>query len=361
MKNEKKRVYDQKRSVVKILFTLVGFLWFDLAHTFAQETAMKIVYIDSLPSNGVVLNKGWKFHAGDSGNWANPTYDDSHWKDINPTKELNYLPQIRKEPVGWFRLKLHIDSSLLNKPLAFTVFQSIASEIYLDGTLLKRYGVVSHKGEEVDAIQPINLPVGIQFNESDQVFAVRFSVENDLPYLQNVIPYSAFRMSLNDVESAAAKYNMGGNRKLSVLNGMYTGVYLVLTIIHLGLFVMYRKQKANLFFSIVTASGAIANSLFISIIYSNDISFRVYASLVDWLFLLTFFNLTCFSRVSFWEAKSCCFSSSCSIVLADRCLISCNCFSNSLLVKAKSRERKRERPSGTLIMPAVYMASVREK
>ena len=287
---------------MKILYILVAFFPFGVGKTFSQDTAARIFRIDTLPSQGILLNKGWRFHAGDNPEWAKPSLDDRKWDDIDPTLELNYLPQVRKEPVGWFRFKLYIDSSLLNKPLAFQVFQSIASEIYLNGNLIKRYGIVNKDKDKIEAIQPLNQLVGLQFKEPVQVLAVRFSVEDNLPYLNMAIPYSVFQFRINDIE-AAGKFNRVGN-KFSVLNAMYAGIFIVLTIIHLVLFVMYRKQKANLFFSIATASAAIANGLFIVIIYSHDISFRVYATIFDWIFLLTVFNLFLFIAIHFLFLQS---------------------------------------------------------
>ena len=264
-------------------------------HRPSGQSNVPVFVIDSLPKHGVLLEKGWKFSPGDNPDWAKTEFDDSEWKDIDPTLDLHYLPQIRKESLGWFRIKLHVDSSLLNKPLALQVYQSIASEIYLNGNLLKRYGVVSANSNEVKAFQPINEPVGFEFKESDQVLAVRFSVQENIPYLKFVNPYAAFQSRINDVEGAGSFKTIGN--KFPILNSIYTGVFLVLTIIHMGLFLLFKKQKANLFFAIATLSGAIANGLFINILYAHNIAYLAYAVVIDWIFLLTLFNLFLFIAI----------------------------------------------------------------
>ena len=152
----------------------------------AQQT---LSLSESLSPDGIVLNEGWKFHAGDNPEWAKTDFDDSKWESIDPTKDLGDLPQTRKEAIGWFRIRFKVDSSLLNRPLAFQVYQSIASEIYLNGKLLKKYGVASPKGQNVVGFQPNNEPEGILFSSIEQSLAVRFSVQPNLPYFFYIRPY----------------------------------------------------------------------------------------------------------------------------------------------------------------------------
>lgn len=91
--------------------------------------------IDSIPKDITVLNKGWKFHACDNVEWAKPDFDDRHWRAINPTLDVSKFPQMRRQPIGWLRIQSHIDNSLLNKPLAYRIFQSIASKVFINGKL----------------------------------------------------------------------------------------------------------------------------------------------------------------------------------------------------------------------------------
>ena len=109
----------------------------------AQHITPGAIYLSELPVEGILLDTGWKFQEGDHLEWKDHRFNDSSWEDIDPTNEITYLPEIKKQPIGWLRLKLHVDSNLLHKPLAFQVYQTVASEIYLNGSLLKKYGVVS--------------------------------------------------------------------------------------------------------------------------------------------------------------------------------------------------------------------------
>ena len=48
--------------------SLLSLLLFLSLPVFAQQRT--IFKIDSLPANGILLDKGWKFHVGDNPDWA---------------------------------------------------------------------------------------------------------------------------------------------------------------------------------------------------------------------------------------------------------------------------------------------------
>src|ERR1043165_8758166 len=82
--------------------------------------------IDSIPEDGVLLNKGWTFQRSDNPVYATSDYDDSKWQAIDPTLDVHDLPQI-KQDILWFRLHLFLDSNLLKEQLALIIEQSGAS------------------------------------------------------------------------------------------------------------------------------------------------------------------------------------------------------------------------------------------
>lgn len=84
----------------------------------------KVFSIDSIPQTDILLNKGWKFHAGDNPDFAKPDFDDTQWESIDPSQSILDLPQIQKADIGWFRFHINIDSSLMNSEgLALMVWQ----------------------------------------------------------------------------------------------------------------------------------------------------------------------------------------------------------------------------------------------
>ncbi|CAN5320228.1 hypothetical protein BH09BAC4_BH09BAC4_52020 [soil metagenome] len=65
--------------------------------------------IDSLTSQGVLLEKGWTFQVGDNPDWAKPGFDDRNWETILPTNDIRAIPQLWKTERGWFRLRFSVD------------------------------------------------------------------------------------------------------------------------------------------------------------------------------------------------------------------------------------------------------------
>ncbi len=127
---------------------------------FSQDT--EIIHIDSLPAEGFLLDKGWKFQPGDNPDYANADYDDSKWQSINPTVDIrDSLPQIPSSGIVWFRLHFAIDSNIVQKPLALIVHQSGASEIYLNGHLIQRYGILNSDEGRVRAYDPLGSPFSL--------------------------------------------------------------------------------------------------------------------------------------------------------------------------------------------------------
>ena len=142
-----------------------------------------VVNISKLSKEGLLLDKGWKFKTGDNPAWAMAGYDDKTWQSINPTVDIHYLPQIPKSGIGWFRLHLSLDSSLLKRQLALVIQQSGASEIYFNGNKIQNFGTVSSNPENVKAYDPLWKPLSITFNALvDQVLAVRYVLEPNIFY-----------------------------------------------------------------------------------------------------------------------------------------------------------------------------------
>jgi hypothetical protein len=142
--------------------------------------------ITGLPSAGILLDQGWQYHAGDNPLWAKPEYDDSNWQPINPAEDIRDLEPIWQAPIGWFRIRLTVDSTVRRQSLALLIGQTGASEIFVNGRLLLRLGVVSADPAAVRAqtlpnSQLVALPLG---NGPEQVIAVRFALQRNIPYIR---------------------------------------------------------------------------------------------------------------------------------------------------------------------------------
>ncbi|WP_237144824.1 ATP-binding protein [Pontibacter pamirensis] len=216
----------------------------------AQPMADSVVYLHTLPADGVVLDKGWKYLSGDNPAYANPDYNDEAWKTINPTLDIYDCQQIPKSGIVWFRLRLIINTSL-ERQLALIIQQSGASEIYLDGQLIHRFGVVSSNPANVKAYDPLWKPVSFPIKKDTiQVLAVRFATQPNIRYTTIFATTNhALWMQIKDVESAVSFYHQQASL-FKWLHIIIIGVCFLFCVLHFAFYLFYPSQKANFYFAV---------------------------------------------------------------------------------------------------------------
>ena len=226
------------------------FLTFIAFNVFAQKVAP--FRIDSLPKQGILLDKGWKFHAGDNADFAKVDFDDSQWQSINPTVDIFDLPQLPKAgQIFWLRLHLAVDS-LLNQQMVMMIQQSGASEIYLNGKLIHRLGIVSTVADEIKAYNPQEQLYSFPIQKtSSQILAVRYAFQPTMRYATHFANSNkALSIALFSPENwykqnAFKQYG----HDLSVVTG---SIYLALFLLYFALYLFFPKRKINLYFAVYT-------------------------------------------------------------------------------------------------------------
>ena len=239
---------------MKILLTVSVFLSIHLS-ILAQNEVFRI---DSIPSKGILLDRGWKWHAGDNPDFAKPDFDDSKWEAIDPTKDVMDLPQIpRNGKIGWLRLKLKIDTSLTNSLIGASINQVGASEVYIDGKFLIKFGSISLNPNEIEAYNPSSEPTKYNFinsrfgNNTEVILAIRFVLQPNILYLKiferpnpvlKIILKSAEDLNNNTIDSRGYDSSFSEYFRL--------GILFILGLLHFVVFIFYRKQKTNLYTSL---------------------------------------------------------------------------------------------------------------
>ena len=125
---------------MKKVYLLGLLLLFFIPKTFAQTG--RVFHLNKLSKNDTLLS-GWAFHPGDNPRWAGPAYDDSKWKPVDPGQDVDHFEDLKNAGILWLRVHVLVDSSLAGKTLAMRIAQYTASEIYLNGKLIARYGKVN--------------------------------------------------------------------------------------------------------------------------------------------------------------------------------------------------------------------------
>lgn len=248
---------------MKQLLIILFFVKFNLL--FAQsDSVFKIINLrqvqlygaSNIEPPGIVLNKYWRFHKGDSVNWAKAIWNDRKWEFVDSDLSLLTTSEKTFKDCGWFRIHVEIDTLLVNKPLVMLVSQMGASEIYLDGKLLKSYGKMDSKSIQNDTnFNPHNSPINICFeNQKRHLIAVRYHNNKRLSDAQNGYNNSSgFTMRISEVETVFPfYYDNYFNYRASFI--FYFTFFFALGILHFFFFLFYKTNKSNLFYSIFTLS-----------------------------------------------------------------------------------------------------------
>ena len=278
---------------------------FTLSTGYAQTLSVSVA---QLPADGLLLTDGWRFRPGDNPHGANPQLDDRQWNSIDPTKDIRDLPPLQRAGIGWLRLHLTTGDRL---PLTMLyAFQSVASEVYLDGQLLYRFGTVSANPDLVRAYNPyaaFSLPLR---PNSQHVLAVRFACEPGLDYTRTYLRWDAAAVQFRLISTTNIPAVSPLSMQAFYLDSVKVGIALILFILHLSLFFAYRTQRANGYAAamyLVLSLAFVAKTL-TNFAHSMDLRMVLhYVSLIDagvpCIAILTFYSLFNFRRGwFFWLA-----------------------------------------------------------
>jgi len=166
-------------SLLLVTLLLVTLLFLHVAPVMAQtDETLSLTSAKVNDRAGVDLDKlKWKYHAGDDARWSDPQFDDEAWETLKGTSEPQTdFAQREWRGLGWFRLHVQVDQALAGQRLCLRAWHYGASEIYVDGQLVQRFGHVSDSTDNEQEFNPRGLPVPIAFNTSGaHLIAVRYS------------------------------------------------------------------------------------------------------------------------------------------------------------------------------------------
>ncbi|HLY71793.1 MAG TPA: ATP-binding protein [Puia sp.] len=250
---------------------LLGLLLvFSIPKTFAQNG--QVFHLNKLLEQDTLLT-GWKFHPGDDSRWANPGFDDSKWELADPGTDITKFDQLKNAGVGWLRLHIRADSVIAGQQIMAWVLQYSASEIYLDGKLIQRYGYIGHDPAKTIAVTPVGELFELKIKGGvNQVIAVRLGNQSGILYISPLfIPLPAFSMYVNGYKGAKANSENSSrlNQELLVMNSIAAGIFLILCFIHFFYFVFDRSQKISLYYLIYCACILYIYITFIFIYYQG--------------------------------------------------------------------------------------------
>ena len=154
---------------------------------------------DSLPEEGLILNKDWKFLSGDNPAYGTSVYNDGAWETINPPQDIYDLPQHDivaecRRPVCRARLDEHKNKSTM----ANTYHQ-----IYLQTVFAVKYrNAVIHKTWRPKLMGVI----GNLINESNCKTIIVNGVEDHVHCFIGLKPVVSISKLMQTVKAKSSKY-----------------------------------------------------------------------------------------------------------------------------------------------------------
>lgn len=238
------------------------------------RTEKLFVASDSLFNKNGILNlgirDGWRFQPGDDLNWADPYFNDSVWMFYKPAGLTEPIPDTLWNGYGWFRYRFAADSSAYEMATHLYFLTWGAAEVYLDGKLIRKYGVFSTYPQGEKRFMPYNktFPALVMQHDGSHVLAIRFSYHKGQQYKKLLGKYAGtFGF---DIGLATDHYS----KRLISRNNMSTRQFYILStmmflivLLHLFIFVLFPAERSNLYIAIV------AFLLFLHIIVSHGTLF----------------------------------------------------------------------------------------
>ncbi len=217
------------------------------------------VVLEGALDERVWIADGWRYHPGDAPAWAAPGFDDSAWPVVASTMRDPETMPGGWPGIGWFRRRIVLGEGMPATALGLRAEHYGASEIYLDGRLVARFGTVAATAEAERPVYPNDF-VGVALEPGTvHVLAVRYSNAKGNVYAGWA---HGFQINIRSVESAGRAYH----RWTMMITGWqigFGGAFAALALLHLLLFAFRPRGRENL--AVAAYTGLLATELMITI------------------------------------------------------------------------------------------------
>ncbi|WP_240731429.1 ATP-binding protein [Hymenobacter radiodurans] len=274
---------------------LLVVLWILPAAGGAAQSADTIRTINRLPKNGLLLEKGWRYHVGDNPEWAKPGFDDRVWDTISPTWSQRDLPPRLMNGINWLRLRFRLGDSLRQQALLVQISQLGAMEIYCNGRLVQRQGTLHPDPSRATpgAINPGPVVLPIAVGSAEQVLAVRLVLWAP-PVRLGTDEVPLLRVWLRTVpQLLASTATQEVSRTIFYVVG---GIFCLLMLLHFAFFHYNPAQLANRYFALYALSLTLAS---LGVYYGSTLSLARVPALV-----LSGITFTLFFLGSMWAVRA---------------------------------------------------------
>ncbi len=259
----------------------------DTAKTKESLLVITQTRLDSAKAN-ISLNGEWKFHPGDDTAWAEKNYNDTNWSTLKNNFYMDSIKTGTWTGIGWFRKKFKIDSTMFHKPAAFIVTQRGASEFYLNGKLIKKFGTISKDINKEKAYNPQDIPFIVVFDTSQtQELAVRYANHKAQEYYERYKGpgnFGGFNLAIGKNDRSITS-RVSNALIITIFDGSIGAITFAFALLHLLIFFFYSRERENLFYGLFAGSMTLLFGviLFVDNIHLvSDITYIINMSVVIW-------------------------------------------------------------------------------
>ncbi|GAA4039627.1 hypothetical protein GCM10022409_26690 [Hymenobacter glaciei] len=222
----------------------------------AQGPDTAVLRLNRLPAAGLMLKDGWHYHPGDDPTWARPDFDDRGWDTLNPYRPRRELPARLHTGIGWLRLRFRLGDSLSRRALLLLPNANGAWELYLDGRLVRRDGIMHPDLTQVQPNPNTSAPLDLPgLGRTPHVLAVRFAPYQYPPWLLGADAYPPLFFQL--FTEPQFRRQTADHAQLGTRLMVLAGIFGLLTLLHLVFFRYNPARRANLYFALYAGSLAL--------------------------------------------------------------------------------------------------------
>ncbi len=238
---------------------LINFIFFVFliipALVFANKVSTDTISIRNFKS-GLYLEKLWRFSPGDDRSKALPSLDDSNWRKLFTDNIENDTLLKNHSGIVWFRTSFVIDSSISGASLVLQMRTNGACDVFIDGKLVHSFGVVGKtENEQVSGFsfrtRIIHIPSSVAGRHRIALRVSDYSSKNefDIIDVEPALSFSNFDAKIISFQKALDEEEDISSRTIPIF---FCGVFLALSLFHIILFLYYRKNRSNLYYSLFT-------------------------------------------------------------------------------------------------------------
>jgi len=253
--------------------------------------------------NGWVFTEHWLHTTQDSAIFSGKDYNDAAWNSIDGSfsVNVNYAEQDKnkKSVISWYRHYFTVDNSLTEVPLNLEIIHNGASEVYLDGNLLAKSGVISKNGKSQYKSLRNNIHLFVLKDTGVHVLAVRYEGYQDPRNARN--KDFGFYVSIQNANQSV-KDELKNTERITFYCMLIFGVFIALAFVHFLLFIFYRSALYNFYFGLFNLSMALI-SLAVYLKWSCENPFiqsialeSLFYIMCMWCFSITAFVNTLFGK-----------------------------------------------------------------